>query len=156
MKKFITLALAGIPALLFSQQVYIPHNYSYYYGFESELNKTDVDFHTSIRPFMEGDVRTITNYDSLSRFGYNNRKFANSKIGRKFLKQYFFQTQGEDYFLELSPLFDLQYGKDFSNDSLLSVNTRGVQVSGSVGKSFRFILRFTKTRHAFPITLPNM
>ena len=150
MKKFSTLFLFCFPLFVFAQQTTIPHNHAYYYGFEAELNKTENDFHTSIRPFLESEVRAITNYDSLSRFGYNNKKFANSNIGRKFLKQYFFQTQGEDYFLELSPLFDLQYGKDFSNDSSLSVNTRGVQVSGSIGKKFSFYSSFYENQAKFP------
>lgn len=149
MKKNFSTLLFCLPFFLQAQQVYIPHNHSYYYGFEAELNKPGVDFHTSIRPFMEGEVRAIVNYDSLSRFGYNNRKFANSKIGRKFLKQYFFQKQGEDFFLELSPLFDLQYGKDFSNDSALSVNTRGVQISGSIGKTLSFYSSFYENQARF-------
>ncbi len=150
MKKILTVFLFCFPLILFAQQTTIPHNHAYYYGFEAELNKPENDFHTSIRPFLESEVRAITNYDSLSRFGYNDKKFANSKIGRKFLKQYFFQTQGEDYFLELSPLFDLQYGKDFSNDSSLSANTRGVQVSGSIGKKFSFYSSFYENQAKFP------
>ncbi len=150
MKKFLILFLFCFPVIGFAQQTNIPHNHANYYGFEGELNKPGVDFHTSIRPFMEGEVRAVTNYDSLSRFGYTNKKFANSMVGKKLLKQYFFQTKGEDYFLELSPLFDLQYGKDFSNDSSLSVNTRGVQVSGSIGKKLSFYSSFYENQAKFP------
>lgn len=150
MKKPLIIFLLLLPFVLFAQQTTIPHNYSNYYGFEGALNKPDADFHTSIRPFLEGEVRQIINYDSLDRFGYNDKKLANSKIGRKFFKQYFFQTKGDDYFLELSPLFDLQYGKDFANDSSLYVNTRGVQVSGNIGKKFSFYSSFYENQAKFP------
>lgn len=150
MKKIITLFQFCFSLVAFSQQTTIPHNHANYYGFETELNKPGVDFHTSIRPFIEAEVRQFVNYDSLSRFGYTDKKFSKTMVGKKLLKQYFFQTKGADYFLELSPLFDLQYGKDFSNSTSLSVNTRGVQVSGDIGKKLSFYSSFYENQAKFP------
>jgi len=150
MKKICTLFLFCFSLSLFAQQGNIPFNHAYYYGFEAELNKPGIDFHTSVRPFMESEVRAVVNYDSLSRFGYTDKKFSKTMVGKKLLKQYFFQTKGEDYFLELSPLFDLQYGKDFATDSSLYVNTRGVQVSGNIGKTLSFYSSFYENQAKFP------
>ena len=63
-------------------------------------------------------------------------------IWRKLRTEDLILVDTTDFFLSINPMFNLEYGKNTINDSLLSINTRGVAVKGNIGKTLSFYSDF--------------
>lgn len=151
MKRHLSTLLFGLITLIAnSQQTNIPYNHSQYLRFESALYSAENDFHTSVKPYREALVRELTSADSIDRFGYTDSKFANSWFGRRIFKQHAVWLDSTKYSLYLDPAFNLEAGKNLANDSSAYVNTRGVQLGGSIGKMFSFYSAFYENQAKYP------
>lgn len=152
MKRYLPALLFGFISLIANaQQTNIPYNHLQYSRFEAALYSAESDFHTSIKPYREALVRELVNPDSLDRFGYTNSKFANSWFGRRIFKQHAVLVDSSKFQLYLDPAFNLEVGKDMANDSSAYVNTRGVQLGGSIGKKFSFYTAFYENQAKYPM-----
>lgn len=132
-----------------AQQTYLPFVHSQYRNFEDSLYYLGSDFHTSIKPYREAQVRERVEPDSLDRFGYNDGKFANSWFGKRIFKQHAVWLDSGKFQLFLDPAFNLEAGKDLANDSNAYVNTRGVQVGGNIGKKVSFYSAFYENQSKY-------
>lgn len=138
-----------------AQQNYLPFNQFQYHNFEDSLYAIGSDFHTSVKPYREAQVREYTNPDSLDRFGYANGKFANTWFGSRILKQHAVWLDSGKFQLFLDPAFNLEAGQDRATDSSAYINTRGVQVGGNIGKKFSFYSAFYENQAKYAPYIGN-
>lgn len=129
--------------------MYLPFVHTQYYTFEDSLYRLGTDFHTSIKPYREAQVREYTNPDSLDRFGYNNGRFANTWFGRRIFKQHAVWLDSGKFQLFLDPAFNLETGQDRATDSSAYINTRGVQIGGNIGKKVSFYSAFYENQSKY-------
>lgn len=78
-------------------------------------------------------------------------KEKGSLLNRKLFQEHLIQKEDSQFTFRFDPLFIFEGGND-SRDSLnrLYRNSRGVQVSGSIGKSFEFHSAFLENQAIFP------
>jgi hypothetical protein len=74
-----------------------------------------------------------------------------SFISRKLFHEHLIQKEDTQFTFQFDPLFIFESGKD-ANDSLSSLyrNSRGVRISGSIGKNFQFQSAFLENQAIFP------
>jgi hypothetical protein len=71
-------------------------------------------------------------------------------LGRKWWNENLVQIQGEDYWLSLNPIVDLQLGKASDLDaSYTYVNTRGLNFRGGLGKQINFTTTIFESQGRF-------
>ena len=120
----------------FQSHLNIPFSHSYYSQFDSELNQIGSNNHTSSKPYSYSDIQK---YYSIEENNSKLKKSAKSWWGRKFWNENMVEVQGEDYWLTLNPIIDLQLGKSFStNNKNTYINTRAIQFQGGLGKQLNF------------------
>lgn len=107
-------------------QLRIPFSYSYYntmHGFVPNQN------HTAVRPLIyQSDVDAIA-------FEKQRESLMKDKIGwwgRKFWNENMVEISGENYWLHLDPLVDIQLGKDNSDLNYTYLNTRAARIEGNL------------------------
>jgi len=140
-------------ATLCAQQLTLPLNTAFSPDLEEAVYSPAVSFHTSIRPFVESDIRKVYQLDS-SREANLITNSAQRKFGRwlfnKAFNQHFIEVRTEEFSLDIDPVFAFEPGRDFSdNEGLCFVNTRGVQVQGSIGTKFSFFTSFYENQGTF-------
>ncbi|MET2983783.1 energy transducer TonB [Aureibaculum conchae] len=102
---------------------------SYYYD-------QDDNSHTGFKPFLYSETAKYVDLDAQKTGLFKNKS---SKWGKKLWNEHFFKVQKEDYWFTINPIFDLQIGKDNSDDVDYTYNnTRAVQIQGGLGKKFNF------------------
>jgi len=91
-----------------------------------------------------------------------NKRFKDSSVQyytftEIIFKKHLFEAKGEDYFITISPILDLTYGKDVqdTNDRKLFQNTRGFLVEGDLFKNFSFSTGFFENQGRFSIYETN-
>jgi hypothetical protein len=120
----------------FQSQLNIPFSHSNYAQFDSELNQIGSNNHTGSKPYSYADVQK---YYSIESKNNAIKKSSKSWWGRKFWNENMVEIQGEDYWLSLNPIIDLQLGKSNStNNKNTYVNTRALQFQGGLGKQLNF------------------
>ena len=102
---------------------------SYYYD-------QDDNSHTGFKPFLYSETAKYVDLDAKKTALFKDKS---SKWGKKLWNEHFFKVQKEDYWFTINPIFDLQIGKDNSDDVDYTYNnTRAVQIQGGLGKKFNF------------------
>ncbi len=83
-------------------------------------------------PVLENRFYTVSDLDTNSQ--------RNSWFGRKLFDEHFFQYQNNEYFLTIDPILDMTLGRDLSDTENKNFfhNTRGIRVTGGIGKYFGF------------------
>jgi len=122
----------------FTHQVY--DQLSFYYH-------TNENTHSSFKPYQYSEVKKYVDLDSQKASLLKDKQ---SWAGRKFWNEHFFKVQKEDYWFTVNPIFDLQLGKDSSDDVDYTYNnTRGFQVQGGLGKNLSFSTSFYESQGRF-------
>jgi len=105
--------------------------------------------HTSILPYIVSDIDSVTK-DSLLKKAMPEEKDWQYKnwLFRKLFHQHLVEVNDKDYSFYLDYLPDLQIGKQNSKTTWL--NTRGVELGGSIGKKFSFTSYFFENQAKFP------
>jgi hypothetical protein len=133
------------------QENYIPINREFNLRYEPWLYSLESDMHTAIRPFISSEVAKNAPLDSLDSAQVKDSKFNNTWGGRKLRKEHFLEAKGEDYNLYLDPVFEFQGSLNNSeSDKSTYINTRGLWVSGNIGKRFSFSTSFYESQSTFP------
>lgn len=102
---------------------------SYYY----DQNENS---HTGFKPFLYSETSKHVDLDAQKTSLFKDKS---SKWGKKLWNEHFFKVQKDDYWFTIDPLFDLQIGKDNSDDVKYTYNnTRAIQIQGGLGKKFNF------------------
>jgi hypothetical protein len=121
---------------LYKTHLNVPFSHSFYAQFDVEMNQVGANNHTASKPY---NYQEVAKYYDLHK--ENERLKFNKKgwWGRKLLDENMVELQGEDYWITLNPMVDLQMGKASGNKSTSTfVNTRALQVQGSLGDKLSF------------------
>ena len=109
-----------------NSQLRIPLSYSYYntlHGFMPNQN------HTGVRPYIyQSDI----DIDAFEAQRESLMKDKTGWWGRKFWNENMVEISGENYWLHLDPLVDLQLGKDNSDFNYTYLNTRAARIEGNL------------------------
>lgn len=144
------IAFSIVPILSFGQNDYLYLNQNYNTSLQRTLDSSSL-FHTSIRPYLQSQVNSVINEsDAMNHFGELGRKMKNKKLQKSLYYNHVIQVNESDFKLRIDPLFNFEFGKDLSNDISTYVNTRGVQIMGSIGKKFSFYSNFYENQAKFP------
>jgi len=120
----------------FESHLNIPFSHSYYAQFDGAMNQVGSNNHTASKPYTYAEV---SKYYNLKAVNESLQKNVSTWLGRKFWNENLVQIQGEDYWLSLNPILDLQLGKASDIDaSYTYVNTRALNFRGGLGKNLNF------------------
>ena len=120
----------------FESHLNVPFSHSYYAQFDGALNQVGINNHTASKPYTYTEV---SRYYNLKAVNQSLQKNISTWLGRKFWNENMVQIQGEDYWLALNPIVDLQMGKASDIDaSYTYVNTRALNFRGGLGKQINF------------------
>ncbi|MET3112930.1 hypothetical protein AAKU52_000649 [Pedobacter sp. CG_S7] len=107
--------------------------------------------HTALQRYITNELSTDSvSQDSLLRSLYPERKAWQSKnwFYRKLFLEHLVEVKTDEYSFYLDFLPDLQIGKQDGNN--LSLNTRGIELGGRIGKKFAFTSHFFENQAKFP------
>ncbi|MGO4772114.1 gliding motility protein RemB [Flavobacterium sp. W22_SRS_FK3] len=130
----------------FESHLNIPFSHSYYAQFDGAMNKVGSNNHTASKPYTYAEV---SKYYNLKAVNESLQKKTSTWLGRKWWNENMVQIQGEDYWLALNPIVDLQMGKASDLDSYTYVNTRAVNLRGGLGKQINFTTTIFESQGRF-------
>lgn len=90
--------------------------------------------HSSVKPFKIKDL----SQNKLKGIDPPQGWFYTKYLGRKLFSDHFLEKKGEDYTLQLDPLFNFSGGSDFENNQTIWQNSRGLRLQGDIGKKVSF------------------
>lgn len=118
-----------------NSQLNIPLTHSINAEMSYYLNRGE-NTHTGFKPILYKEVGEYADLDAKKTGLFKDKT---SKAGRKLWNEHFFKVQHPDYWFTIDPLFDLQLGKDNSDQVDYTYNnTRAIQIQGGLGKQFNF------------------
>lgn len=121
----------------FAQARYQPYSFQFYQKLNDSVYSTRSAFHSSIKPFIVSDTLLRRPFDKLMSYGSDNPA-AHSWVKRKLFNEHLIDIRKPDYTFYADYLADLTIGREFSNARSIWLNTRGYQVSASIGDNFYF------------------
>jgi hypothetical protein len=130
----------------FESHLSIPFSHSYYAQFDGAMNQVGSNNHTASKPYTYAEV---SKYYNLKAVNESLQKNVSSWLGRKFWNQNLVQIEGEDYWLALNPILDLQMGKASDIDPSTYVNTRALNFKGGLGKQINFTTTIFESQGRF-------
>ena len=157
MKRFLTLVLL-FGALVFAeaQELQIPLNDDYEMGVQTAAYSSDYIFHTAMRAWSEYDFKDIINLDSLNnlyRIEINRKgKFSNYILNSIFNDD-FVRVKDKDCYVAINPIVDFEVGSDGHRSTW--VNTRGIEIKGTLGNNFAFYTNIRENQAVFPEYIDN-
>ncbi len=133
-----------IAVFSFAQEQLVPLGNSFRDGYLLQDNGNgQVFMGDGLFPVTEGQTGYVYHHDTLNR---SSRKW----FGRKLLREHFVEIRGEDYFLSIDPLINLNYGREVGiEERTLFTNTRAFQVSGEVLGKVSFYTAFHENQARF-------
>jgi hypothetical protein len=150
-----TLILLFVPAILFSQQGLYPLNHEFNIEINKQLNLSKVFVHSGLKPLIFSQVQPVVYVDSIIYPANRDSSFLSkrkhTRFWRKLRTEDFIIIDSKPLHLAINPLLNLEYGKLKSSDSTYSVNTRGIELKGNIGKKFSFYSAFYENQ-AFYVT----
>ncbi len=138
-----------------AQEYYIPLSREFQLRYEPWLYSLESQMHTPVRPFLSSEVRKFAPVDSLDSSIVRDSPFARSWAGRKLHKEHLLQAEGDDFTISLNPALELRAVNDKDKDFIYT-NTRGLRVSGTLGKRFSFASSFYESQARFPSYIDSM
>lgn len=138
--------LLFFPLLSFSQSEIIPLEYDFTRKFESEINKKKGLIHTASKPLLKNNDNI--NADSLL-YPYQQHISKNIVLRKLFFED-LIHVDTTDFYLDVNILLDVNTGKDFLSDSILSNNIRGVMVRGKIAEKLYFQSTLHESQSFFP------
>ena len=130
----------------FESHLNIPFSHSYYAQFDGAMNKVGSNNHTASKPYTYAEV---SKYYDLKATNESLQKKTTGWLGRKFWNENMVQIEGEDYWLSLNPIVDLQMGKASDLDASTYVNTRALNFRGGLGKQINFTTTIFESQGRF-------
>ena len=130
----------------FESHLNIPFSHSYYSQFDGAMNQVGSNNHTASKPYTYAEV---AKYYNLKAVNESLQKKTSGWLGRKFWNENMVQIEGEDYWLTLNPILDLQMGKASDLDASTYVNTRAINFRGGIGKQINFTTTIFESQGRF-------
>ncbi len=120
---------------LYKSHLNIPFTHQRYVDYEYAMHKNNK--HTGSKPYLYKDVSQFINLDSIKNKFLKPAK--KTWAGKKVWNEHLLAIQEKDYWFNLDVLFDVQLGKDNSNDvSFTYNNSRILQINGGLGDKFSY------------------
>jgi len=141
-------------ATVSAQQQLLPLGEAYRNEISFALNKKNIPINTGFKPILKSEIQTAFNVDSVM-YKTDDAELFFSKhkrnlIYRKLFFEDFVSVKEKDFTLYVNPLFYLQYGKTDINDSTtFFINTRGIEIKGSIGKKISYYSSFRENQARF-------
>lgn len=140
---FLVVLLEGV-----AQPFNVYLNDYFYNQLETETNDPNVRFHTAFKPYIT--TKVDSSWFDFPQYNISRRRFV-GRVADNFLDHYLIRVDTGDFLLNISPLFDFTVGTQFSpRKKSLYTNTRGVIVTGAIGKDFAFGSSFYENQAVFP------
>jgi hypothetical protein len=125
----------------------IPFSHDYYSQFDMSVNQVGSNNHTGSKPLSYAEV---SKYYDFAAANDKIKKTVSTWFGRKLWNENLVEIQGEDYWLTLNPIVDLQVGKNTPGDvSSTYINTRGLQFQGGLGETVNFTTTIFESQGRF-------
>lgn len=138
MKKIYCLfvVLISFVGATYAQSQYQPYSYDIYQKFNADLYSIKSRAHTSFKPLFADDSLIKKRYDSIMNYGSDT--LHHSWVHRVLFNQHLIDVKDKDYTFYADYLTDIGVGRDITNKVNTSLNTRGYQLGGTIGKKFYF------------------
>ena len=149
----ILLVLIALPAISFAQELLVPLHDDYQTDIQQVVYSSKYRFHTSMRPWIESDIAKIINLDSLKNTRWIEKRFNKrwkQEAWDMVFNKNFLSVHGDDFFIAVNPNIDFQVGYDKRSKETIWVNTRGVEIKGTIGKNFAFYTNVKENQAVFP------
>lgn len=131
----------------FESHLNVPFSHSFYSRFDPAMNQVGANNHTASKPYTYVEVAKYYNIASANE---KIKKKASGWWARKLWNENLVEIQGEDYWLFLNPIIDLQVGTASGNKQVNTfVNTRGINLSGGLGKQLNFTTTIYESQGRF-------
>jgi len=138
-------------------------NEFWYNKIDQNIASKKQSFASAFKPYVFSNSEEVQFSDSLifspNRFWESNSAFVKkvraNYFWRKLRKEAFIHVKEKDFKLVINPLFTLMQYKyadsaNYIGQSYLSLNTRGVQIYGSIGDKFSFYTDFFENQAFYP------
>ena len=103
--------------------------------------------HTASKPYIYSELSKYVNLDDLKKPLFKDKS---TWLGKKFWNEHLVNIQGENFWFTINPVFDLQIGKDNSDEVDYTYNnTRALQIQGGLGKNLSFSTSFYESQGRF-------
>ncbi|WP_295675324.1 gliding motility protein RemB [uncultured Mucilaginibacter sp.] len=120
-----------------AQLIYQPYSYHFYQKLNKAVYPINSNSHTAVKPYLISDSSVVRGlYDSLVMAAADNSQ--KSWVYRILFSGHAVEVKNSGYTLNADYLPDLQLGKQLEGRRTTWLNTRGYQVSGTVGSNFFF------------------
>ncbi|MFD3002124.1 hypothetical protein ACFS7Z_17270 [Pontibacter toksunensis] len=156
-----------------AQDVYVPLNQDVYHWidrYQIKYGDQVPQLHTAVRPYSRQDVADLAEVSArnattaVDQFNTqyllnDNWNFTNMEdnFSRKPILNYFYQNktdlysyEGENFSLRVNPVLHLELGLDNLTDGARYINTRGVQIEGTIDEKFGFYTFIGENQARFP------
>lgn len=131
----------------YTSHLNIPFSHSYYAQFDASLNRVGSNNHTGSKPYTYTEV---AKYYDVKGQKEKLKKNVSGWWARKLWNENLVQIQGEDYWVALNPILDLQLGKASDDKaSYTYVNTRAINFRGGLGKQLNFTTTIFESQGRF-------
>ncbi len=162
MNKIFLIAIIFLPLLAKAQNY--PYNNEAAQELEQLIGTKYCDkIHTAIKPYNRNQLIKYFNPDScfyrkkeIKIFG---KELKRNWFIRKMFYENFINLEKGEFVMQINPLFNLELGKDDSGilkgSIPLSVNRRGLEVKGQIGKNFEFYSSFAENQAFYPEYINN-
>ncbi|MFC6996158.1 hypothetical protein [Rufibacter roseus] len=176
MKKIYLLALLTVSAFLqaYAQDATVPLNEDVYRLIDRYHIKYNTEnLHTSFKPYGRARVATLAetaqqnldekspedqyNIQYLINDNWNYTRYDRDNLSRRPFLKYFYENQTDFYHYEspefslrVNPVIGLLAGEDNQTDGLRSINSRGVQVEGTIDERLGFYTFLAENQVFFP------
>lgn len=121
----------------YAQLIYQPYSYQFYQKLNTDVYSTQTRLHTSLKPYLIGDSSSLRPiYDSLMQTHVDKK--GRSWVYRELFQQHLIEDRTKKYTFYADFLPDLLIGREFTDKKNVSLNTRGYQISGTIGANFFF------------------
>lgn len=165
-----------LPGIVLSQSSYLPLNPQYFQGidrYEILNGYISSDFHSSVKPYTRKSVANFA--DSLladSSFKKSKRDAFNLSFlrndswewsetntcdSKKPALKWLYRKQSDayhvstpDFDLHVNPVVYFQVGREFSNSTATTINTRGMEIRGMIDRKVSFYTFFTDNQALLP------
>jgi hypothetical protein len=140
-------ALSDTVFLESNSQLNIPFTHQNYVDYEYALHKA-TGTHTASKPYIYSEINQYVN------FGEQKRKFlkpgVKSWFGKKLWNEHLLEVKEKEYWFTMDFLFDLQLGKDNSDEvSYTFNNSRIFRINGGFGDKFSYTASIYESQGRF-------
>lgn len=88
-------------------------------------------------------------YDSIQWQNFHKGKFSRTFVGKKLFRVSMLRVDSAKYQLYVDPVFNLELGMDAVSKERLTVNTKGLNFRGSIGRSLSFSTTFWENQATY-------